>query len=85
MTKFAFILVLIILVLIPPHSRVVDPPICLGVCLDGPPPDEILVPTSDDASHDEVDQNPSPPAEAACLVGVVCGSPCFFWWLLRHG
>jgi hypothetical protein len=34
---------LIILILTPPHSRVVDPPSCLGICLDGAPPEETIV------------------------------------------
>jgi hypothetical protein len=45
MKKFAFILVLVILILIPPHSRVVDPPQCLGICLfDGSTPVETILP-----------------------------------------
>jgi hypothetical protein len=45
MLKLAFVLVLVILVLIPPHSRVVDPPQCLGICLfDGSTPIETIIP-----------------------------------------
>jgi hypothetical protein len=43
MAKLALVLVLVILVLIPPHSRVVDPPGCLGICLDGASPEETIV------------------------------------------
>jgi hypothetical protein len=45
MKELAFVLVLVILILIPPHSRVVDPPQCLGICLfDGSAPVEQIVP-----------------------------------------
>ena len=46
MGRLAFLIVLLLLVLIPPHSRVVDPPLCIGMCLDGAAPDEIIVPNS---------------------------------------
>jgi hypothetical protein len=42
MKKLALV-VLIILILVPPHSRVVDPPGCLGICLDGASPEETIV------------------------------------------
>jgi hypothetical protein len=51
MIKLAFVLVLIILILVPPHSRVVDPPQCLGICLfDGSTPVETILPDQDGGS-----------------------------------
>lgn len=49
MEKLAFVLVLVVLILIPPHSRVVDPEQCLGICLfDGNAPIEQTLPPDDD-------------------------------------
>jgi hypothetical protein len=43
MGKLAFLIVLLILITIPPISRVVDPPACLGMCMfDLPTRDEII-------------------------------------------
>ena len=44
-------LILIILLLLPPKSRVVDPPQCLGICLfDGSVPVEQIVPDDEGGS-----------------------------------
>jgi hypothetical protein len=51
MKELAFVLVLVVLILIPPHSRVVDPPQCLGICLfDGSTPIETILHDQDGGS-----------------------------------
>jgi hypothetical protein len=49
MKKLALV-VLIILVLIPPHSRVTDPLACIGICMDAAAPAEIIVLDTEDGS-----------------------------------
>ena len=51
MRYFRFALIILILLLLPPRSRVVDPPECLGICLfDGSTPvEQIVVDTGEDS------------------------------------
>ena len=44
----SFALVIIILVLLPPRSRVVDPPRCIGICIEeNAPAEQVIVPDTD--------------------------------------
>jgi hypothetical protein len=50
MGKLAFLIVLLVLILVPPASRVTDPLACIGICMDAAAPAETIVLDTEDGS-----------------------------------